>query len=141
MGSYRLINHTADIGIEIKAKNEQELFFEGIRALFFLLTDREIERFQYDKNDLIKKRVKIRFELFDELFIDFINRILYIVDTFNILPVDLNMKMKRGVLQASVFFVEHSWVSIKREIKAATFHNFKIEKDKESLKTRIIFDI
>ena len=140
MSPFRLVDHTADIAVDIWGKDENDFFKESIRALFYLLTDTKVENVQYSKR-LIKKRIKLDLSSFDEGYIDFINRILTFVDMFAILVVEVDVLMRNAKATMTIYFIRGYNAFIKREIKAATRHNFRIVRNEKELKTRITFDI
>jgi SHS2 domain-containing protein len=140
MSPFRLVDHTADIAVDIWGKDEQNFFNESIRALFFLLTDHQIENIQYNKRP-IKKRIKLDLSGFDEGYIDFINRIIAFVDIYAMLAVGVDILMRNNKATMTVYFIKGHSALIKREIKAATRHNFRVVRNERGLKTRIIFDI
>ena len=141
MGSYSLIDHTADIGVELRAENRAGLFYESIRALFFILTGKDVNEIHLERKSLAKRKAKIKYDNLDDALIDFLNHLVFVVDTEHILPCDGFIKIKRHSIRSRVAFLKDNRHLIQREVKAATFHNFKIEKYRNGLKTRITFDI
>ena len=140
MSPFRLVDHTADIAVDIWGKDENDFFKESIRALFYLLTDTKVENVQYSKRP-IKKRIKLDLSSFDEGYIDFINRIITFVDMFAILVVGVEVLMRNAKATMTIYFIRGCNAFIKREIKAATRHNFGVVRNEKGLKTRITFDI
>ncbi|UCB45410.1 MAG: archease [Spirochaetota bacterium] len=140
MSPFRLVDHTADIAVEIWGKDEHDFFNETIRALFFLLTDQKLENMHFSKSPR-RKRLKLDFSSFDEGYIDFINRIIGFVDMYAILAVGANVIMRNKKAFITVNFLEGYSSHIKREIKAATRHNFRVVRNDNGIKTRITFDI
>jgi SHS2 domain-containing protein len=140
MSPFRVVDHTADIAVDIWGKDVQEFINEGVRALFFLLTEEEIENIDYNSTPL-RKRIKIDLSDFDEGYIDFINRIITFVDIYDILAVGVDVHIRANKAFTTVYFMRDCSGFIKREIKAATRHNFKVSRNDGGLKSRITFDI
>ena len=91
MSPFRVVDHTADIAVVVEGADEEQLLREGTRAVFFLLTDNDPGRDVVRRT--VKKRVKLEFRSFEELFIDFLNRLLSLADTYGLLPVGVAPKI------------------------------------------------
>jgi SHS2 domain-containing protein len=146
MAPFTVIDHTADIAVTIEAVNEEELLQEGIRAIFYLLTESNLIRSSGTApRNVKKKRIKIDFVSFEELFIDFLNRVLFLVDTAGLLPVGVVTKIGKSRAVMVVHFIPISCgpgkFCVTREIKAATHHNYRVVKRANSLKTVVTFDV
>jgi len=139
--SYQLINHTADIGVEIRAEDIEGLFTESIKALFYLLTDEDLRKIEYNKNELVRKRISFEVKEIGDALIQLINNIIFIVDTKHLIPVNLEVNLKYQKARFKVFFLKGKEKLLKREIKAATYHNFQLFEDEHGYKVRLIFDI
>jgi len=139
--SYKLIDHTADIGVEIRAESLEALYRESIKALFYLLTDIEIETIKYKKTELIRKRIDLENKDPGDTLIELINNIIFIVDTKHLIPVDLDVGLNQKKVRFLVFFLKDKEKLLKREIKAATYHNYQLLREKQAFSVRLIFDI
>jgi SHS2 domain-containing protein len=135
-----LVDHTADIAVDIWGKDEHDFFNESIRALFFLLTDIKLENLHYT-DKIQRKKIKLDLSNFDEGYIDFINHIIRFVDIYSVLAVGVDVKMRNNKASFTVHFIKGYSSNIKREIKAATRHNFSVVRNDKEIKTRITFDI
>jgi len=141
MCAYKLFDHMADVGVEIRANDETSLFNEGLKALFFLFTNKKTEDIEYEDDDIIRNRFKLKYRNIDEALIDFFNHLIFLVDANHIIPVDLFVKIKKKKIFFNVYCLKNRENLLKMDIKAATLHNFKVEKDNRGLKTRIVFDV
>ncbi|MGE4357014.1 MAG: archease [Candidatus Omnitrophota bacterium] len=138
MKKYQLISHTADLGIEVYGRSREEIFLNSAYAMFDLITD--LEKVQ------IKDKIELKAFSDDEneLLIDWLRHLhsYYAVDEylfrkFQIL--DLTAHEVRGIAEGEKFNPEIH--SIKKEIKAVTYHSMGIVKEKSLYKTQIIFDV
>jgi SHS2 domain-containing protein len=141
MSSYSLIDHTADLRVVIEAENKRELFHEAVKALFFMLTDKTMEEIDLRSRYISRRVINIAYNNIDDALIDFLNQLVFFVDTEQILPYDARIQIKKNKVHSRVFFLKDYNNLLQREIKAATFHNFKIEESEEGFKTLITFDI
>jgi SHS2 domain-containing protein len=139
MSPFRVVDHTADIAVVVEGADEEHLLREGTRAVFFLLTDNDPGRDVVQRT--VKKRVKLEFRSFEELFIDFLNRLLSLADTYGLLPVGVAPKIGKNRAVITVRFIRAGPCQITREIKAATHHNYSVERGPIGLLTKITFDV
>lgn len=135
---YTFINHTADIGIEVKNNNLIQVFIHTAKGMFDIITD-------IDKISLEKEvRIEINGNSYEDLLIDWLNELLFYYETeklvfgeFLIDELGPNI-IKSIVLGENLKQKKHK---IKKHIKAATYHNLKIVKENNSWKVVVIFDV
>ncbi|HUT65826.1 MAG TPA: archease [Spirochaetota bacterium] len=139
MSPFQVVDHTADIAVVIEGDNEEQLLREGTRVVFFLLTDSDPGRGRVQRT--VKKRVKLEYRSFEELFIDFLNRLLSLADIYGLLPVGVAPKIKKNRAVITVRFIHAGPCQLTREIKAATHHNYSVERGPNGLLTKITFDV
>jgi SHS2 domain-containing protein len=138
MKTYKLIDHTADVGIKAYGKSLSEAFQNAAKAMFDIITDKsEIENIgQYN--------IKLEAIDLEQLLVDWLSELLYIHSTKNIVfgffKVDLDEKKKS--LSATVFGekLDISKHKIGYEIKAVTYHMLEVKKSKPFY-VQVLFDI
>ncbi len=138
MGQYEFINHTADLGIKVRGLSLKELFENAARAMFDLIVDL----------DTVKTRNQITIEIkgdeLEELLADWLRDILYRYNGDEYLLKEFKIeKISPEGLKARVRGekLDMSRHSLKREIKAVTYHDLKIKKLNHEWQAQIIFDI
>ena len=134
MKKYEVLEHTADLKIKVWAKDRQELFINALVAMF--------EAIEPDITSAKTHTRNIQAASDDEslLLIDFLSEALYLSDINNEIYIDVNFKnFTPNGLQAEL--TAKPIKGFKEEIKAVTYHGFKIEKTDRGLETEIIFDI
>lgn len=130
MQSFKVLDHTADLKMEFSGENLEELLnasAQGLSIYLFEKTGNKIERIykrKFDKNNEI------------DFFISFLNEILYLMQSKKILPKVILLKDDNVIIKG-----EKTEKKPLVEIKAATFHNAKIERDGNILKAVITFDL
>ena len=135
---YKLLDHTADIGIIAFGKTLPEAFASAAYAMFDIITDagrvREIEKF-----DLHISAVNT-----EELLVTWLDELLYRYETervvygkFVIESMD-ERNLHAVVSGEKVDLARHQ---IKAEIKNVTYHNLKVEKTDGGWKIQVIFDV
>ena len=135
MKRYRILDHEADTGFEVYGETMEELFQNGVYALFSLITD--IEAVQ----PLVEKRITVNGN--GELFINFLNDSLYMWDTEGFIPKTLSIHVGQehaeGVARGEIF--DPAKHVIKQEVKAVTYHKFRIVEEKGMFKATVIVDV
>lgn len=141
MYNYKFIEHTADIAVELTSSTIEELFLCAVDAWNKAMLDAEI---LYDD-----EKIKLDFEadLLEELLVNFLSEINYLFLSkkwFCTSAEDLKLvhtdKYKLTARLAGLT-VQPSKIDFKEEIKAITYHQLEIKKEKDEYTTRIIFDI
>ena len=144
---FRAIDHTADVGLLIKGKNKEQLFAEAARGMFSIVAGGGLNPHLFPpplRGRIEKGGIKIKVEgaTLEELLVSFLNELLYLAEKekaiFNRFEVEIKKIKNRFYLQGRI--KENSQVP-KREVKAATYHNLKVEKKDNFWQTTIIFDV
>ncbi|MDD4183065.1 MAG: archease [Candidatus Omnitrophica bacterium] len=141
MKKYEILSHTADIRVKIFGKNQEDLFTNSAICLFELLTDEKVKAQK-------TRRIELSAARLDDLFVSWLNELISIFYSYKFLPVkyavsvdSLSGTKKLVATISGADFNPYDNKSIKSEIKAATYHNLKIEKDKKGFMAEIVFDV
>ncbi|MEP9411565.1 MAG: archease [Candidatus Brocadia sp.] len=138
MEKYILINHTADIGIDVFGNSLQELFTNAAFALFDIIAD--LSKVEGTAEYAISVSGIDR----EQLMVNWLSELLYLHDVKNLLFRDFCITdILDNQLNATVrgeAFREDKHV-IKTGIKAVTYHCLSIVLEDNKWKARIIFDI
>lgn len=132
---FRVIEHEADVGLEINGRNLAELFMHAGAALFSLITDPET----------IKARLTRQITMNNEegALVVFLNELLYLWDTDRFLPTTFSVTEGAGsfaiVMTGEAF--DPGRHPVHKEVKAATYHKFAIQQEDNLLKATIFLDI
>jgi len=132
---YSIIDHEADIGLEVYGKSLEELFINAVKGLFSLIVDAKDVKAEKGK----------RFDLTgnDETLIVFLNELLYMWDVEGFIPKEFSIKIDNNRLAGTVIggIFDPDRHTAKQEVKAVTYHGFSITQDYNGFKTRIIMDV
>lgn len=138
MKRYELIDHTADIGIKVYGRDLKELFGNAAFAMFDIMAD--LEGLKSSVTVEISKEAPNREELLvswlDELLYNFYTKGL-IFSEFNISELDDTHIVGKVIGR----HVGENRSRLKAEIKAATYHDLKVEKTGDNWQTQLIFDV
>ena len=131
---YRVINHPSDIGIEAFGKDKKELFENSA----FSMMDMMFELSGVKKE--MSFDVKVTGDDQVSLLVSWLSELLYLSDSNHVALSDFKItKMSDAELEAKVYGGKIG--KVKRFIKAATYNQLEIKKEKGSWKSRIIFDV
>ncbi|MEW6556822.1 MAG: archease [Elusimicrobiota bacterium] len=134
---FETINHTADVGIVAYGKTLHELFENAASGMFSMIIP----------PDKVKEKLLISISIdahdLEELLITYLNELLYYYSTKKVLFKRFEiLELSETHLDARVSGEKIADHEILNDIKAATYHNLKIEKLADgTYKTPIIFDV
>ena len=138
MKAYELIEHTADIGIRVKGNDLKELFRNAASAMFDIIAEK--------KRPEIKKQSEVRIEQkadnLEELFVNWLNELLSLSATKEMIFSEFRInKIDKNTLQAVVIGEDIKNYRVNTEVKAATYHQLKLEEAKGGWQAEVIFDV
>jgi SHS2 domain-containing protein len=132
---YRILDHEADIGFEVYGKDEAELFVNAATTLFSLITDL----------DRVETKLKREVTVSDGevLLVVFLNELLYVWDVERFIPKKLSVLVKNRTLHADLEgeILDPERHSVRKEIKAVTYHKFAVQEDQGAFRARVYLDI
>ncbi len=137
MKPYTFISHTADIGIKVKGRTIKELFKNSAFALFDIIADLNHIKAEEDF------KLNLASENPEELLHDWLKELLFQCNVNLFVFKRFNISKLSDTAIESIATGEHitSKDILKTEIKAVTYHNLAIKKEKGIWKTAIIFDV
>lgn len=140
MQRYEMIEHTADIGLRAFGKNINELFANAAYGLFDQIADLAKITCAYEEN------ISLTADNPEELLIDWLNELLYLFSVKKFIfcqffpQIQDEKKLSavvKGIKADSAVFRKY----IKSEVKAATYHQLKIERKEDFFVAEVIFDV
>jgi len=138
---YELIEHTADIGIRVKGGNLEGLFSNAAEAVFDILAEKKLLNRQIAKPP-VKNLINLKADSREELFITWLNELLSLSAAKDLIFSEFKInKLQDNILEATVAGRDIKDYRVNAEIKAATYHQLKIEKSAEGWQAEVIFDV
>ena len=135
---FEIIDHTADIGIVAYGADIKQVFANAALGLFNLMAD--LGNLKEDT----KREIELSAEDVEVLLVEWLNELIYISDVEHIIfkRFEIN-ELSNTQLRATCFGekIKPGQHRLKREIKAATYHMLRLNKENGSYKVQIIFDI
>ena len=135
---FKVLDHTADIGITAYSADIKELFINAATGLFSLMVDLKTV-----KEDT-EREVKLTAEDEETLLVEWLNELIYIFDVEHLLFKRFQIDELNGSQVKARCFgekVDQSRHRLERAIKAATYHMLRITKSDIGYEVTVIFDI
>jgi SHS2 domain-containing protein len=138
----RMLDHTADVGFEIKAPTLEVLFDEARRALLMTMFEQPPERGKEERS------VRLSAPDLETLLVRWINELVYFIqgDDFVAVRADVQVReaseesfLLEALLAGAPLDLEgYGW---RGEIKSATFHGLAVVFKGKSWQARVILDV
>jgi SHS2 domain-containing protein len=141
MKKYKLLDHTADIRVEVWGKTRKELFGNAVAAMFDVMVDWQSAN---KLKPLEEKTVKITGNDLEDTLINFLREALYLFNGKGWLikscePLKLTGRSIVARLQGKPYNRQKN--PLKTEIKAVTYHGLIINKSKKCWQAKVVFDV
>jgi len=135
---YETFEHTADVGLRIRADSLETLMVDAARGLFSLIVT------NLDQvNPVQEKQIRIDATEPDYLLFDWLNELLYAFDTEQLLLSKFAVRVDETGLTATCrgesMRTEHH--EMDHEVKAITYHGLTVRRDGEGWLAEVIVDI
>jgi SHS2 domain-containing protein len=135
---HETFDHTADLGLRIKAPDVDTLFVEAAQALFETIVE-----------DLATVRAEKRIEITlagedrAYLLFDWLNELLYHFDTEDLLLGRFEAHVADNGLTASAWGepLDRTRHNLEHEVKAITYHGMRVEQTEDGWLAEVIVDI
>ncbi|MCM8776323.1 MAG: archease [Candidatus Omnitrophica bacterium] len=139
---YEIIEHTADVGLRIYGRELPELFTHAGLGLFGLITD--INKIKQEKGDRRRVSIDLKGRSAGDLLLKWLRELLFHFSTKRLVFEKFDYhELSETVLKADAFGLKFDPKrhDQRYEVKAVTYHQFKLKKQKSNLSAEIIFDI
>jgi SHS2 domain-containing protein len=138
MASYRVLEHTADVGFEAWGATREEVFANAAQAL----QDLSVDLSAIEAHEELP--IEVEGESATELLVNWLSRLLYLFDAegwvFREVRVEhLDGRRIRAVARGEKFDPERH--PTKLQVKAITYHQLALEPAPEGWRARVFVDI
>ena len=136
--SYEVLDISGDVGLKVHGETLEELFINGAVGLYSLITD--LSRVKPEKSI----NINVYSESLDGLFVSWLNEIIFQFDTYGFIGREVKIESLtenriEAIIKGEDFDPERHERGLL--LKAATYHNLKIEKRNGIWRAEVIFDI
>ena len=135
---YQLFEHTADLGLRIRAESLDELFADAGRALFSVIVA------NFDAVEPVQQlSFNIEGSRLDDLLFDWLAELLYTFDARRVLLSDFRVGVRDDGLVATAHGepFDPDRHELDMEVKAITYHGLKVEQDGDAWLAEVIVDL
>jgi SHS2 domain-containing protein len=135
---FKVLDHTADIGIIAYGATIDTLFANAATGLFSLMTDLDTIE------DREQKQIELTAEDAEILLVEWLNELIYMFEVDHIIFKRFEIEeLTENRIKARCYgqYVNPKLGILKREIKAATYHMLRISKGDDGYQVTVIFDI
>jgi SHS2 domain-containing protein len=137
---WKLLDHPADIRIEVYGKSLEELFLNAAEGLSKLLTG-SIKV----SGSRIEKILVLESDSSDDLLVDWLREILFLFNSERFILRKASLKISEGISLESKLFGSILNQSLELEdgleIKGVTYHGLLLEEGSDGFVAQVIFDI
>lgn len=138
---YRVFNHTADLGMEVRGRTRADLFSQAAVALFDLL----VERVDAQPGASTQSRsLVIDGDDSTDLFVNFLREILYLFNGEGFVLTECRIThIRQRRLRADIRGCPYDARRhrAKTEIKAVTYHKAAVIRTSKGWQGRVVFDV
>jgi SHS2 domain-containing protein len=137
--NYQVIEHTADIALRVRAKDLAGLFSNAALALSEISVGKIPAKGPLKKESL---SIKQNADTLDELFVNWLNELLSLSSAKSLIFTGFKIKnISEGSIEAEAEALDNASYRIEKEIKAATYHDLKIQKLAGGWQAEVILDV
>lgn len=130
--SYRWIEHTAEVEMEIEAATEEAVFIEALQALRELLADGA-------GGEEVRSEVAVDGDEPAVLLAGWLDELVYLAETEDLVPVEVNrFELFPNGLLASVRFRRGR---PRHLVKGATYHRLAFERSDRGFHATVVLDV
>jgi SHS2 domain-containing protein len=138
MGTHRLLEHTADMGIEASGETPEELFAQAAYALLEIIASTPQAAAREERTVTLTAADP------EELLVNWLNEVLYLFENQRFFPVDFEIEEVRGnrlLARVSGEPFDPQRHLVEREVKAVTYHQLRLEKSDGMWCARVYVDL
>lgn len=137
-GKYRLVDHTADIGIRVRAESREEMFAVAACAMFDLMVDLSKVR------PIKTTRISLKDNSLEGLLVTWLNELIFRADVsgmfFSRFQVHtVTDKSVEATVKGEPY--DEKVHSTREIVKAATYHQLEVTHSSRGWVAQVIFDV
>ena len=147
MKAYQITEHTADIGLRVRGRDLKELLIHSAEGLFHLVTDLDQVK-RLHKGPKTSKLTAVSLDLkagnAADLFLRWLREWLFLFSAKRLIPVRFHFRKlteKRLSAVADCATFDPCLHEQRYEVKAITYHAFKIERGAKGWIAEVIADV
>jgi len=130
--TYRWVEHTAELELEIEAPSEEAVFIDALHALAELLGDDS-------RGELVSHEIRIQCSERALLLVEWLDELVYLAETEDLVPEDVEQLelSERGVVAT----VRGRRGALRTLVKGVTYHRLAFEPGEQGFRARVVLDV
>ena len=138
MKNYEILEHTADIGIRVKASDLAGLFKNAGLAITDISAEKQKTQYPEKHKIVITQRA----DNLEELFVNWLNELLSAGAVESLIFEDIQInQVNENFIDAIAIGSDIRNYRVNTEIKAATYHQLQVQKTGSLWQAEVIFDV
>lgn len=135
---HEVFEHTADLGLRIRAADLETLFAEAATALFAVIVV-DLDSVRPEK----QVEVRLAADTPDMLFVDWLRELLFHFDGEHLLLSRFAVKLDADGLHGTAWgeLLDRGRHELEHEVKAITYHGLRLERTADGWLAEVIVDI
>jgi SHS2 domain-containing protein len=135
---YEVFEHTADLGLRVRAATKEELFVEAARGLFAMIVA-DLDTVQ----PVHTHTIAVSGEDLSFLLFDWLNELLYAFEAERLLLSRFDVQIDGDNLRATCWGepMDPERHEMEHEVKAITYHQLRVEQTLDGWLAEVIVDI
>lgn len=135
---FELFDHTADLGIRVRAPSLEQLFAEAAQALLATIVVNSDDVVPITEKTIIIQSTELELTL-----VDWLSELLFLYETEGMVFSRFEVSLDGANLQATCFgqHVDEAIHQLQHEVKAITYHGLKIVRVGDEWLAEVIVDI
>jgi SHS2 domain-containing protein len=136
---FEVLEHTADVGLRVRAADLNALFAEAARGLFSLMVENGAEEVASE----IQHEVALKASNLEDLLHDWLSELLYQFEVQHRVLGRFDVQVEGTSLRASVAGqkLDRSRHGLLHEVKAVTYHRLSVRQQGTEWEVEVILDI
>lgn len=136
--SYETFDHTADLGLRVRAPDLATLFIDAARGLFSMIV---CEPGTIRPVDAVS--IELDAPALDLLLFDWLSELVYLYETRHLLLGEFEVQLSESHLTAIARGepLDRTRHELEHEVKAITYHGLKVEQTSDGWLAEVIVDI
>lgn len=137
-GMFETFEHTADLGLRVRAASVNDLFAEAGRGLFSVI----VENADSVRPE-VSRELRLQAGSLEDLFFDWVAELLYICDAEKLVLGRFEVTVAGTALDAKVMGerIDTGRYVLLREVKAVTYHGLVVRQSGQHWEAEVIVDI
>jgi len=131
---FKFLEHTADVKFQAFGKTLNECFENALLAMIN-------SQYKGKISEKKKQKIKVKGKDKEALLYNFLEEILFLIDTKSFIPSKAKVKIKDNSLEAELIGDDIKNYEISIDVKAVTYNSMFVKKQKDNFICQVVLDV